>query len=182
MPVFAALFSSLRQSLKRPAVQAAASNLGWLIAERLGRMMLGAVVGFWVARHLGAAHCGALNFCMAWVALFGVVPELGLEAVVKRCLISQPMEESGVLVTTVGLRLGATLIAAAGLTLATWLWVDDALERRLVSILGLLLLQPVWLSWDHWFQARLRARVSVLAQTSAFAAGAVLRVGLIVRG
>jgi hypothetical protein len=58
-----------------------------------------------------------------------VVPELGLEAVVKRCLISQPMEASNVLATTVGLRLGATLIAAAGLGLATWLWVDMRTRR-----------------------------------------------------
>jgi PST family polysaccharide transporter len=173
------LWQTFNEVFARPGVRAAANNFRWLVAEKLARLMFTAIVGLWVARYLGPVRFGTLNYCMAWVTLFGVIPELGLEAVVKRHLISQPKEESAVLATTVMLRLAAVLVAGASLALVTWLFVDNAVERRLMAILGLLLFQPVWLSWDHWFQARLWARVSVLAQAGAYAIGALLRIAMI---
>jgi O-antigen/teichoic acid export membrane protein len=174
-----ALFSSLRQFLQRQSVQAVVGNLGWLLGARIGRLVLSTFIGFWVARYLGPVRFGLLSYCIAWVTLFGVLPGLGLEAVVKRRFISQPEEEATLLATTVGLRLGATMIAAACFASATWFWVAAGEERRLMTILCILLLDPLWSSWDHWFQAKLWARLSVMAQIGSLVVSAALRIVLI---
>jgi len=44
-------------------VKQAATNFGWLAVERGVRLALSVVVGFWVARHLGPAGFGTLNYC-----------------------------------------------------------------------------------------------------------------------
>ena len=97
------LWQTFNEVLVRPGVRAAVNNFRWLVAEKLVRLMFTAIVGFWVARYLGPVRFGTLNYCMAWVALFGVIPELGLEAVVKRHLISHPKEESAVLAAAFGI-------------------------------------------------------------------------------
>ena len=78
----------LADVLAKPGFQRAATNLGWLLAERAVRFLLGVVVGFIVARHLGPSRLGELSYCTAIVTLAGGVAALGLDAVVKRDLLA----------------------------------------------------------------------------------------------
>jgi len=170
----------LAAALAKPGFRHAASNLGWLVAERAARFGLGVVVGFYVARHLGPARLGTLSYCAALVTLASGVASLGLDAVVKRELLQSPASTAGVLASSavlrfvagmvsVGLLLGAVAVGALG----------TGEETRLLAILALTLFQPALLVPDLWLQAHLRAKFSVWAQTGALAAGAALRIFLV---
>ena len=174
------VFSALQTLLSRPTVRTAAHNLGWLIAERAVRFVLGVVVGFFVARHLGPARLGSLSYCTALVTLAGGVVSLGLDELVKRALLRAPAEAAELLASSAVLRLGAAAAGYAVLVAAGWArWLGTGEEPRLLAIVGLLLFQPAWLVPDLWLQAHLRAKYSVWAQTGALAAGAALRIFLI---
>ena len=80
----------LAEVAAKPGFRKAAANLGWLFAERAGRFVLGALVGLLVARHLGPERLGSLSYCVALVTLLGFVPSLGLDAIVKRELLTSP--------------------------------------------------------------------------------------------
>ena len=54
-------------------------NTGWLFAEKVLRMAVGLFVGVWVARYLGPAQYGLLNYAGAFVGLFSAFATLGLE-------------------------------------------------------------------------------------------------------
>jgi PST family polysaccharide transporter len=167
--------------LAKPGFQKAAANLGWLLAERGVRLVLGVVVGFFVARHLGPDRLGSLSYCTALVMLAGGVVSLGLDAVVKRELLQAPGRTAETLASGALLRFVAGL---AGIAVLAACVVGGLLgtgeEPRLLMILGLTLLQPSLLVSDLWLQAHLQAKVTVWAQTAALAAGAALRVFLIV--
>lgn len=168
--------------LERPGARAAAHNLGWLVAEKGARLVLNVGVGFWVARHLGPAQYGSLNYGLAVVGLVSLLAELGLENVVRRDLIRSAGSEAALIATTWGLRLVggaaayALLIAGVGLG-----WATPA-ERGLLAVLGLTLFQPAFTVADLWFQARLRAKFSVGAQVAALTVGAAMRIALILAG
>lgn len=167
--------------LAKPGFRRAAANLGWLLAGRAVRFGLAVIVGFVVARHLGPARLGTLSYCTALVTLAGGLAALGLDAVVKRDLLTAPGRESVVLASAACLRLAAGFLACALLwAVAAPGWLGTAQEGRLLVILGLLLFQPAALVPDLWLQAHLRARSSVVAQTIALAAGALLRVVFVV--
>jgi PST family polysaccharide transporter len=173
----------LADVLAKPGFKQAAANLGWLFAERAVRFALGVVVGFLVARYLGPARLGELSYCTAIVTLAGGVAALGLDAVVKRELLSAPAAAAELLASGAVLRLGAGLAAFGGLGVAVFAGgLGSGEEPRLLAILGLTLFQPALLVPDLWLQANLRAKLSVGAQTAALAVGASLRIYLVSTG
>jgi len=51
-------------------------NTGWLMLDKIARLILGLFVGVWVARYLGPANYGVLSFALSFVGLFGAFGKL----------------------------------------------------------------------------------------------------------
>lgn len=161
-------------------MQAATRNFGWLLSDKLLRLILGVGVGFWVARYLGPTQLGTLSYAMAIVTLLGFLPAFGLEPIVKRELLQRPEMSGELLASTMVLRGAAGLLIGGAMALALRAgWHGSVEEGRILWILALLLAQPALLTPDHWLQAHLRASSSVRAQWLALAVGSLLRVVLI---
>lgn len=173
------MWIAIQSLFQRAEVRAAAGNLRWLLVEKLVRLALNVWVVFLVARYLGPEDWGALNFALATAGVFALFSELGLDEIMRRRLIAEPGRAKELLATAKGLRLtGAAL--GAGLLVIFSVGIEG--ENGLLIVLALTIFQPVWRVWDIWFQARLQARDSTLAQTCALAAGVVARLGLVAAG
>ena len=165
------------------AREAAATNAGWLIAERLLSGLLAVTVTAAVARHLGPAGFGVLSFALSLVLLFGTFWTLGLSGLVIRELVRDPDRESELLGTILGLRLLGGLVAvvaALGLTVALG---TDAQTTLAVGILivGVLTLYA-FDGIDFWLQAQVRSRSAVIARSAALMIASAINIGLIVVG
>lgn len=147
--------------------------------DKLVRMVLGLLVGFWVARHLGPADFGALNYAFAAVALFLPVAGMGLEVLVRRILLLEPGRTDDCLYWARRLRAIAAGVCYALVFAWAMLAPAEMRDRYLLLIAGLSLFQPAGMVADLWLQAHLHARASVLAQWVALAIGAAWRIGLI---
>ncbi len=154
-------------------------NLGWLVTEKLARLVLNVGVGFWVARYLGPTRFGTLNYLLALVGMISLVAELGLDAVVRRELIRAPERTNALIATVWGLRLVGGAVAYGLLLALAYAGVVSESERALLAVVGLTLFQPALLVADLWFQARLQAKFAVWGQMGAFAVAATVRIGLI---
>jgi PST family polysaccharide transporter len=170
----------LADVVAKPGFQQAAANFGWLVAERAVRFVLGVVVGFFVARHLGPESLGRLSYAVAVATLAGGLASFGLDQVVRRDLLTAPDSAASLLAGSVAVRLVAGLTAYAVIILLLVLGVAlSDREGRLLAIVGLTVLQPAGMVSDLWLQAHLKARYSVWAQTAALAVGAAFRLWLI---
>jgi O-antigen/teichoic acid export membrane protein len=150
----------------KPGFQKAAANFGWLLAERAARLVLGVVVGFLVARHLGPESLGRLSYAIALVTLAGSVVSFGLDQIVRRDLLTAPDTAASLLAGTALIRLVAGVTAYALVILLLVLGIGlSQREGQLLAIVGLTLLQPTAMVPDLWLQAHLKARYSVWAQT-----------------
>ena len=77
--------ASLRQRLAgRVNLHAVIHNSGWLMFDKLVRMLLGLVVGAWVARYLGPESFGELAYVLAYVAFFQAIANLGIDGIIVR--------------------------------------------------------------------------------------------------
>lgn len=159
---------------------AAAANFGWLLGERAARVLFTVGVGFLVARHLGPERFGTLGYCLAVVTLAGIMPALGLDPVVKREIIEAPARAGVLLAESFRVRLvaGAVTYAVLVALLAAGSGGTGE-ERRMIALLGVSLFQPALFVPDLWLQAKLLAKWSVWSQTVALAAGAAVRLVLI---
>lgn len=77
----------------------------WLGTEQCLRMVLGLLVGAWVARYLGPGDFGLLSGTLAVVAVAGVVASLGMNTVLVRELATSPHDAKEILGTAAFLRL-----------------------------------------------------------------------------
>lgn len=167
--------------LRRPVVAAVLRNTGWLLAEKALRLLLGVAVSAWVARYLGPAQFGALSYALALVALFAVLANVGLDAVLVREIARSPAERDALLGSALFLKACGAALACCGALAAAMLLAEDRLFFRLVLPAALALLFQSLETVDLWFRAELKARAAAFARTAAFTAAALLKVVLVLR-
>jgi len=157
-----------------------AGNAGWLALDRVARMVVGLLVGIWVARHLGPERFGELGYALATLALVHTVAALGLDTVVVRDLARDPSRAPRILGTVAVLKLasGMTTWALAMLAMLAVHGVGST-PVALVALAGAALVMQAADAVDLWFQSASLNRRSVLARLVALAAAAALRVALI---
>lgn len=164
----------------RPYLQKIISNTSWLIADNVLRMLIGLIVGVWVARYLGPANFGELNYALALVGIFSVVASLGIDTNIVRDLVREPEKQSEILGTAFRLKIVSTVLSAiACVSLISVLRPQHPQTIWLVAILsaGIVLLAIETISL--WFQSQLQSKYTVYAKNVAYVLGAMIRVGLI---
>ena len=161
----------------RVVLQKILSNSGWLLADQMLRIGLGAVLSIWVARYLGPERLGALNYAIALATLGAPIATFGLESLVVRDLVRTPEQRQRILASTVALRLatGAISILAA-IALALLVRPQDNETHLLVLIVSSAALFQAMSSLDFWFQSGLKSKFSVMARDLAFLASASFKI------
>jgi PST family polysaccharide transporter len=156
------MISRLRQSN-------AAQNFGWLVADRGVRLMVGVIVGSWVARYLGRQDFGLLSYSLALVAIFAALTPLGMEALVLREIIQEPRTGGRWIGTMIGFRTGASIVATL-LVLASVFGLRHHEPRAwmLVGILSVGILFQSLESGELWFQAHTQMRRLVVPRLALF--------------
>jgi O-antigen/teichoic acid export membrane protein len=157
-----------------------AGNAGWLALDRVARMLVGLLVGIWVARHLGPERFGELGYALAVLALAQTVAALGLDSVVVRDLARDPSRAAPLLGTALRLKLASGTVCWGLAVGAMWLAHGPAATPvLLVALASVALVMQAGDVVDFWFQSASQNRRAVLARLLALAAAALLRVGLI---
>jgi O-antigen/teichoic acid export membrane protein len=174
----------LRKRLEgRLGMQAVLANSGWLMADKVLRVILGVLVGAWVARFLGPGQFGELAYVLAFVAFFQAFSVLGLEGLTVRDIARDRARAGVVLGTVFRLRLGAACIGwllACGLIWA--LLPGDTTTLLLVAIVAASMLFQTADVIDLWFQSQTQSRRTVLAKATAFLLSSGAKVALILAG
>jgi len=153
-------------------------NIAWLVVERVLRVGATAVVIAMVARQLGPAQFGALNYALLLLGLAMPFATLCFDAVVVHELVRSPAEAPSILGSTFLLRAGAGLASALvffGLGATGGLGVNYSL---LVPVGVMLVLQACEVP-ELWFQRQLLAQWTAAARVVALAVGAVLKIELV---
>jgi PST family polysaccharide transporter len=130
-----------------------------LLAENLVRLGVTAAISFWLARTLGPAQFGVLNFATALLAIFGIAAAMGLEvpAVLRLAQSNTPMQ-SATLGSLLGLRLAAsTACAIVAAALALSLRAGQAEAQAVSVIVVLSLVAQVPSVFDYWFKSCVQA-------------------------
>lgn len=170
----------LRVLWDRPGFRRLTQNVGWLLVDRLLRLVGGLLVGFWVARYLGPTAFGSYNYALALVMIVAAVSTLGLDNIIVRDLVRSPDETPTILGSAASLRIGSGFLAIImTVSVAALLRPGDQTTIALTALMSLASPLQAISSIDLWFQSRVDSRDIVVARNIAFLIASILKVGMI---
>jgi O-antigen/teichoic acid export membrane protein len=162
---------ALLQYFRRDAARKYAANTAWLLAEKCWTLSLTLLATVVVARHLGVATFGALQYAASLCGLVALVATLGLDSILVRELVKQPERSGDLLGTAALLRSCAALVVVAVLALTAVGGSGGGGVKWLPFVIGLALVPQAASVIDFLFQSRVDARWSSLSRALAVACG-----------
>jgi O-antigen/teichoic acid export membrane protein len=164
----------------RHALQKVIGNTGWQFADNILRMGVGLLVGIWIARYLGPEKFGLFSYALAFVALFSPLASLGLDDIVVRNLVREPVSKEETLGTAFLLKLaGGAVSFVTAIGSIFILRPADGLSHWLVGIIALGAIFQAFQAIEFWFNSQVQAKYSVLAKNAAFLICSAMKVALI---
>ena len=155
-------------------------NLGFLLGDRVVRLVVGLFVNAWLVRYLGPDRMGLLSFTQSLVLIAAVASQLGLETIVVRDLVRRPEEERDLLGTALLLRLSGAL-ATVGIALGAvaLLRPGDHESWWLTLVFTTIVFGQAFDIVDYWFQSRAEVGPVLVARGSTFLVGSAAKIAVI---
>ncbi len=167
-------------SLREPAGKKIASNIAWLVAERGLRMVVSFIMLAWTARYLGVEQFGALNYAIAFVALFSPLANLAADQIIVRDLVSASKQAGAILGTSFVVKMAMEVVVVALAILAVLVFPrDGGTIDGLIIISSFSYLFGGFTVIELWFQSQVESRRIVLARNASFLLSTAVRVVLL---
>jgi PST family polysaccharide transporter len=170
-----------RRELLPGGLQQIGPNICWLVGDRLFRMAVGVFVLGFVARYLGTAQFGILNYAISLTAIFASVASLGIEGIVIREMVKNPKQTDLILGTALILRLLGGSLAALTVSLAAWITRKESADSivPLIVVVSIAFLPQSFEVIDLWFQKHILSKFTVLAKAGAVLLGGGVKIFLV---
>jgi O-antigen/teichoic acid export membrane protein len=160
-----------------------ASNMSWILMEKIINIGITFVITILVARYLGPAQFGILSYATSVIALFAVAGHMGLSGLVVRDLVNHPMLISETMGTSFVLKMIGFL---SGLLLVfIFAFVTKSSEDGefwILLILAFALIFQPFNVIDFWFQSRIKAKFTSISKTIALIVVLIIKLGCIYLG
>jgi O-antigen/teichoic acid export membrane protein len=142
------------------------NNLQWLFADNFTRILIGFLVGVWLARYLGAQQLGILNFSYAFVTLFMCFSTLGLNGIATRDIINQPKNTGKILGTMALLQIiGGIFAYILIIIFVIYLSPNDLLTQSIAAIIGAISLFKFSEISVFFFEAKVKFKYVAIPQS-----------------
>ena len=164
----------------RPELLKILSNISWLLFARLLRSITALIVAVWVAKYLGPADFGKLNFAIAIVGLFSIFAGFGMNDVVIREISRDPDNPWEVMGSALSVLVfgGFAAFILVLITIKNFP-MNDPTQNVMVIIVGISLLFKPGEALKYLFEAQLQTRYIVWVDITAYLLMAGTKIALI---
>lgn len=156
------------------------ANIGWIFFDKIFRMIVGMLVGVWIARYLGPDEFGVLNYATLFPTVFTFVASFGLTNLLMVELVSandEPAEQQKLVQTGLLIKLTVGCLAYILSCCLNYILNHDKPELfLLINITGLVLILQSSDVIDTYFQSQTKAKLSVVVKLIAFGLTSAVRI------
>jgi O-antigen/teichoic acid export membrane protein len=146
-----------------------------MLSEQVFRIIAGLFVSIYVARYLRPEQFGVYNYAVAFVALFSVIANLGLDSIVVRDLVNQPEKRDVYLGTAFWLKLLGALLALSTLAIAARFTGNDPTTNLYIFIIATGLIFQSSAVVESYFQSKVLSKYVSIAKLIQLALSSVLK-------
>ncbi len=139
-------------------------NTSWLFTEKIARLTLGFFVSIYMIRYLGPVSFGNLSYALSLTGLFTAFASLGLDSIVARELVKEPLRRDEILGTVFNLRVFGGFAALIMLGTTILFTGDDAATMLLIAVIGLSLIVQAFFVIEFYFQSIVQIKYTALVQ------------------
>ena len=153
----------------RPDLQKTIGNTGWLLLDRVLRIIIGLTIGAWIARYLGPAQFGQLAYVLSFIAFFQIIADLQADGFIVRDIAQNQGEVHVILGTALWLRVIfgiAAWLCASGMMFLLHPSEQDLF--LLVAVIGGSMVFRSSETVDLWFQSQSKSKLTVTAKLVAY--------------
>ena len=154
-------------------------NTSWLFAEKILRMVVGLLVGVWVARYLGPEQFGLLSYALSFVALFSIIATFGLDEIVVRELVKDDSRRDDLIGTAFWLKLCGAFVVLLLLAFAVIFTSNDNNTNTLIFIIASALIFQSFNVIDFYFQSKVMGKFIVYANLISLFVSSIIKITLI---
>lgn len=147
--------------------------------DKIFKLVLGLIAGIWVARYLGPARWGELNYIQAYTSILSTISLLGMDAFLVKEILENPKDKRIVLGSAFFLRITA---AVTGAVITYLILCNLGAGSDMIRMYFLLLLTVLFTPFDLIdieYQSELKSKRTVLTKSIAFACGAIAKIVMI---
>ena len=157
-------------------------NTGWMFAERMLFLIVAFFVGIYVARYLGPAKFGLLNYSLSFAFLFQAFSKLGLDGIITRNLIQNPEKKREILGSSTVLKaIGA--IFSFILIFASIQFSSSNYETKImIMVIATGMLFNSFEVGRFFFESQVKAKYNAMAVSASILTSSGLKVFLIIVG
>jgi len=154
-------------------------NTSWLFAEKILRMVVGLLVGVWVARYLGPEQFGLLSYALSFVGLFSIIATFGLDEIVVRELVKDESRRDDLIGTAFWLKLCGAFVVLLVLAFAVIFTSNDNKTNTLIFIIASALIFQSFNVIDFYFQSKVMGKFIVYANLISLFVSSIIKITLI---
>lgn len=153
-----------------------------LLAENIFRMGMVAATSFWIARQLGPADFGVLNFASAFVAILMAVGNLGLETPITMILAKKESDDEVLYIALIMRLIAGLFTYGLAFSMLYGFAYRDRISTECALIISTGLIFGAFGVFDYWFKARTEAIVPAIVRVTATLLSNIAKISCLVLG
>lgn len=158
-----------------------AQNAGWLIGAKVYQMITNLVISMLMARYLGPANFGLVNYAASFTTLFTAICTLGIDSILVNELLQDRKNNGSQLGSAMGLRLCSSALSVLTILGLAWtLNPDEPLTVQVVLLYSISLMFQSFDSINCWFQANLESKVTAVISAAGYTIAAIYKAFLLI--
>lgn len=130
-------WSFIKEKWRHAGFQKYFRNTGWMFSARIFILAVAFFVNAYMARYLGPANFGLLNYVFSFVGLFGFLTSLGIESIANREIIIDHSKKDLIIGTSFYLKLFGSLLAIFAVFIFARISTSDTILLGLISMYSL---------------------------------------------
>lgn len=157
-------------------------NMGWMFIGRIFILVIAFFLNTYVARYLGPANYGLLNYTFSFVGLFSFLASLGIDAVLNREIIKDHDRKDQIIGTSFFLKFTGSLLAIAAIIITAFLTTKEPILLGLISMYSFVFIFNAFGVIDTYFQSQAKSKYSTIVMMFAGVVSTILKIVVIALG
>lgn len=155
-------------------------NASWIIACKIGQMIINLVVGMLTARYLGPSYYGIINYAASIVAFAVPIMQLGMSNILVQEIVNNPEKEGETLGTAITMSVCSSFLCVIGVF--AFVNIANAGESETILVCFLYSFVLIFQAFElivYWFQAKLLSKYTSIMMFAAYVVVAAYKINLL---